>query len=84
MYCSGKKVVGEVLVEDVISSSPNNLWNITKKYSGISKSEYIKYFKNIDIAFAYKLGGVIKYDIPKTLEEIGLNYYPQSYVYLNH
>ena len=39
IYCTApvKKVVGEVLVEDVISSSPNNLWNITKKYSGISK-----------------------------------------------
>ena len=86
IYCTApvKKIVAEVLVEDLISNSPSQLWNITKQYSGISKSKYMKYFENNDIAFAYKLGKVTKYEIPKTLEEIGINYYPQSYVYLNN
>ena len=42
----------------------------------------MKYFKNKDIAFAYKLGKVIVYDKPKTLKDLGINYYPQSHVYL--
>ena len=43
----------------------------------------MKYFENKDTAFAYELGNVILYDIPKTLNDIGINYYPQSYVYLD-
>ena len=77
-----KKVVAEVKVEKVISSSPLQLWNDTKKYSGISKSKYMKYFESKDIAFAYKLGKVKVYSTPKELSDIGIDYYPQSYVYL--
>ena len=43
----------------------------------------MEYFANNDTAFAYKLGKVTKYEKAMTLEEIGINYYPQSYVYLN-
>ena len=84
IYCTApvKKIVAEVLVEDLISNSPSQLWNMTKQYSGISKSKYMEYFENKDIAFAFKLGKVTKYETPKTLQELGINYYPQSYVYL--
>ena len=44
----------------------------------------MEYFANNDTAFAYKLGKVTKYEKAMTLEEIGINYYPQSYVYLNN
>ena len=86
IYCTApvKKIVAEVLVEDLISSSPSQLWNITKQHAGISKSKYMEYFANNDTAFAYKLGKVTKYEKAMTLEEIGINYYPQSYVYLNN
>ena len=71
IYCTApvKKIVAEVLVEDLISSSPNQLWNITKQHARISKSKYMKYFANNDTAFAYKLGKVTKYEKAKTLEE---------------
>ena len=42
----------------------------------------MNYFKEIDIAYAYKLGKVTIYKEPKYLKDIGINYYPQSYVYL--
>ena len=57
---------------------------IGQSNSGISKSKYMEYFENKDIAFAFKLGKVTKYETPKTLQELGINYYPQSYVYLNN
>ena len=71
IYCTApvKKIVAEVLVEDLISSSPSQLWGITKQHAGISKSKYMKYFANNDTAFAYKLGKVTKYEKAKTLEE---------------
>lgn len=79
-----KKVIAEVEVREIISNSPNQLWKDTKDYSGISKAKYMKYFENKNIAFAYKLGDVIVYDSPKTLKDFGINYYPQSYVYLDN
>lgn len=85
IYCTSpvKKIIAEVEVKSIISNTPIKLWNDTKEFSGISKSKYIKYFENNDTAFAYELGNVILYDIPKTLNDIGINYYPQSYVYLD-
>ena len=79
-----KKIIAEVEVKGIISNSPDKLWKETKDYSGISKTKYMKYFENKDIAFAYKLGKVLIYDKPKTLKDIGINYYPQSYVYLTN
>ena len=85
IYCTSpvKKIIAEVEVKSIISNTPIKLWNDTKEFSGISKSKYIKYFENKDTAFAYELGNDILYDIPKTLNDIGINYYPQSYVYLD-
>lgn len=79
-----KKVIAEVEVKEIISNSPSELWEDTKEYSGISKEKYMKYFKNKDLAFAYKLGRVVSYNTPKTLKDFGINYYPQSYVYLDN
>lgn len=78
------RIIAEVEVNGTISKSPNELWQETKKYSGISKTKYMEYYKNKDIAFAYKLGKVFVYDKPKTLKDFGINYYPQSYVYLEN
>ena len=77
-----KRIVAEVEVKSIISNTPNKLWDETKQYSGISKIKYMKYFANKNIAFAYELGKVIVYEKPKKLKDIGINYYPQSYVYL--
>lgn len=85
IYCTSpvKKIIAEVEVKSIISNTPIKLWNDTKEFSGISKSKYMKYFENKDTAFAYELGNVILYDISKTLNDIGINYYPQSYIYLD-
>ena len=78
-----KKIVAEVEVKSIISNTPNKLWSETRQYSGISKADYMKYFKNKRTAYAYELGDVIIYEHPKSLTDIGINYHPQSYVYLN-
>ena len=56
---------------------------MTKSESGITKSFYNKYYKNKNIAVAYKLGKIKIYNEPKNLNEIGINYVPQSFVYLD-
>ena len=78
-----KRVVAEVDVEEIIEASPEKLWEETKEYSGITKEFYSKYYKNKENAIAYKLGNIKVYDKPKKLCDIGINYVPQSFVYLD-
>lgn len=77
------RVVAEVDVEGIIEASPEKLWEQTKKYSGITKDFYSKYYKNKENAIAYKLGNIKVYDKPKKLCDIGINYVPQSFIYLD-
>lgn len=77
------KVVGEVEVIKVISSSPSALWEQTKKSAGISRDKYRKYFKGCKVAYAYQLGEVVKYNPPKKLSEFNVNLPPQSFIYLS-
>ena len=85
IYCTSPimKVVAEIEVLEIIEKDPERLWKITKKYSGISKSKYDKYFENKNTAIAYKLGEIIKYNEPKKLKDIGISSAPQSFVYVD-
>lgn len=77
------KVVAEVDIKEILEEEPEKLWKMTKSESGITKSFYNKYYKNKNIAVAYKLGKIKIYNEPKNLNEIGINYVPQSFVYLD-
>ena len=77
------KIVAEVEVLDILEDTPERLWEITRNQSGITKGFYNKYYKNRDTAIAYKLGNIKVYDSPIKLEDIGINYVPQSFVYLD-
>ena len=77
-----KKVVGEVDVFETLRYSPDMIWDITNDYAGVSKEEFDSYFKGIDIATAYQIGNGKKYITPKSLSNYGIDYAPQSFVYL--
>lgn len=77
------KVVGEVQIVETISASPTALWECTKKFAGISRDKYRKYFKGCKAAYAYQLGEVIRYDPPKELSEFRISLPPQSFIYLS-
>lgn len=77
-----KKVVAEAEIIEVLAMDPEDLWKQTSEYSGITKSFFDSYFNNRDIAYAYKIGKVKKYDEPKTLQEFGLKSAPQSFAYV--
>lgn len=80
--CPVQKVVGEAEVLDILEMDKEDLWNLTKGQSGISKKFYNQYYKGRKTAIAYKLGDVIEYDVPMGLNEYGIKVAPQSYVYL--
>lgn len=77
------KVVGEVEVIEILSMDKNELWNKTHNESGIDKDGFMNYFKNTNIANAYHIGKVKLYKEPKSLKEIGINFIPQSLVYMD-
>ena len=78
-----KKVVAEVEILEVIMLPPEELRNQTKLYSGITKEFFDEYFKEREVAYAYKLGKVKVFDKPKELLEFGIKSAPQSFVYIS-
>ncbi|CDZ23906.1 hypothetical protein CCDG5_0777 [[Clostridium] cellulosi] len=77
-----KKVVAEANIEYIIEGDIEEVWNITNEYSGISYDYYASYYEGKNKAIAYKLCNVRKYKEPKSLSEFGIQYAPQSFVYL--
>ncbi len=77
-----KKIVAEAKIDDVLEGDIEEIWQRTKPDRGITKKAYAAYYRGREIAIAYKLGKIVTYQTPKTLDEIGLNYTPQSFAYL--
>ena len=77
-----KKIVGEFTIDKIISDTPQKIYLDYGESLGISKNEYFKYFKNVDIAYAIKIKKVIKYEKELTLADFNLETAPQSYQYI--
>lgn len=76
------KVVGEAQLLEIIVDDPKQVWKMTSEYAGITKSFYDQYYCNKEKAVAYRLGKVKKYSKPLSLSDFGLNFAPQSFVYV--
>lgn len=76
------QVVGEADIREVLVDDPEEIWNRTNEFSGITKDFFDTYYKGRNKAVAYKVENVEKYIRPKTLEDFGVSYAPQSFVYL--
>ena len=77
------KVVAEIEILKILEDTPDLIWENTKEYSGINKSFYDKYYENRNIAIAYQLGKVEKYNKPRELSDLGISYSPQSFIYID-
>ena len=76
------QVVAEAEVIGIIEDDPNSVWRLTSEYAGISKGFFDRYFEGKNKAVAYRLGKVERYAEPKTLSDYGINFAPQSFVYV--
>lgn len=77
-----KKVVGYLGVRQIMSGTPQEIWNETKDFSGIEEKDYFKYFDGCETAYAYVIGSVHRFARPKTLEDYDLKFAPQSRVWI--
>ncbi|NCP83774.1 MAG: hypothetical protein GW823_02505 [Bacteroidetes bacterium] len=78
-----QQVIGEFEIDDILSSSPDEIWELTKKYSGISEMYFHEYFENRLVAHAIKIKNTKRYKKPMSLKEDFNVLPPQSYLYLN-
>ena len=76
-----QKVVGEVELIKIHEGSPGDIWDKTNTCGGIDKTKYFEYFHNKKKAYAYELGEVKIYENSKSLNDIGIYFAPQSFVY---
>lgn len=76
------KVVGEADVESILEGNPTEIWEKTKRKSGVKKNFFDKYYENKSQAIAYKLCNVREFDEPKTLNDYGVRNAPQSFKYI--
>ena len=77
-------VIGEFEIEDVIELDLQELWDRTKKYSGIQKHFFDSYFDGLDTGYAIKIGKTQKYDTPLDLEiDFNVRRPPQFFMYLS-
>ena len=59
-----KRIVGEIVLGNIIEDTPQNLWNELKDFSGINKKDFFKYFGGKEKGFALEIKKFIEYKKP--------------------
>lgn len=77
-----KMIIGEAGVIGKLNMDKEKLWQETQRYAGITKKFYDKYFEYQDCACAYEIGEAREYRFPVALDSIGIEYIPQSFIYV--
>lgn len=77
-----QQVIGEFEIEEILTSAPDEIWEQTKMYSGISEDFFHEYFADREVAHAIKIKNTVKYKKPLNIKDDFNVVPPQSYVYL--
>jgi len=81
-----KKITGYFIVKEKIRTSIKRLWEITKKFAGISYKEFKEYFMNCELGTAIVFKRIEKFTHALGLDDLRkrVNFRPpQSYCNLN-
>jgi predicted transcriptional regulator len=76
------KVIGEFEIADILYDDPEQLWNQTSNFSGISEQTFFKYFSNASKGYAIGVKNRVFYETPISLESLNISSPPQSFMYL--
>ena len=75
------KIVGEFKINKIINDTPANIWNQTKKHSGVTKSFFQKYYAGKDKGVALKIKECKKYKEAVEPTTVIANFkVPQSFI----
>ncbi len=67
LYASSpdQKVVGAVVIEEVIKDDPQRLWEEYGHQSGISDRErFMEYYEGVDTGYAFEVGSIQRFKTP--------------------
>jgi predicted transcriptional regulator len=79
-----KKLVGYFLIDKIIKTSPEELWEMSKEKAGISKQKFFSYFNEREVAFGIKIKKAVQFNPKIPPEELISDFYPpQSFRYCN-
>jgi len=79
-----RKVIGEFLVDEVLTLRPDALWRVTSEYAGIPRSYFDRYFAGKHEGHAIKIKKPRRYKVPLDLEgHFGIPHAPQSFCYFS-
>ncbi|MDZ5456985.1 ASCH domain-containing protein [Azohydromonas lata] len=77
------KVIGEFTIQRVHAEHPEQLWKMTKDFSGITENFFAEYFHGRDVGYAIEVKSVKRFKNPKKLNEyLPSGVAPQSYAYV--
>lgn len=78
------KIVGCFTIKRIISDTPSMIWSQTHEQGGISKKQFLDYFKGHSVAHAIEIHEVVELDIPINPKEVIQGFTaPQNYCYVD-
>jgi predicted transcriptional regulator len=79
-----KKIVGFFSIKNIISGSPEDIWNRCWKTGGIEEEKYFKYCGNKKVIYAFEIDKTVRFESPVNPLELNPKFIPpQNYVYLS-
>ena len=79
-----KKIVGVFKIGRILEDTPENLWDLCKDNSGISKEDFFKYFKNYFRGYAIEIKNLKIFSKKINPYEMIQGFRPpQSYCYIH-
>lgn len=76
------EIQGIATVEEVISGTPAEIWNICKDYAGVPIDKFYQYFEGRRCACAYKIADAKRLNTPISIQELNMRHIPQSFSYI--
>ncbi len=76
------KVVGEFDIGGIVHEEPKKLWARTRKYAGIARKEFFRYFSDATKGYAIRVKNSRMYEKPLPLRDLMISAPPQSFMYL--
>ncbi len=78
-----RRVIGEFDIGEVLHEAPEQLWERTCGYAGITKRRFMQYFSNQEKGFAIGVKQARAYSNSLSLDDLMLSLPPQSFRYLD-
>jgi len=79
------KIVGYIIVEDVVKEPVSLLWKNYNEKGGICRKAFFDYFKNHEVGYAIKIGNIKVFNKPIDPKSVFVSSFraPQNYMYVD-